>query len=123
MAFNLGSVALRTYNRLESVPDAVSGNITNYAEEAKLYVQNYVQETISNDPIPDKYVTLLIDLTCAYTLGRMAQVGVDFDYSIGEFSVSKGNSSNYDKRVDFYLQQANLGLKLVKPNQFNQTFF
>lgn len=124
--WSLGSVAERAYNRLNDVPTTISGTVMqNYAEESLLKLQNYFETTITTTAIPDTYKTILVDMTCAYALARMAQVGIDFDASIGDFSVSKGNSSNFDNRIDFYVQSAEKGIDAVGKvkSRFYQAFF
>lgn len=123
--WSTGSVSNFAYFRLNDVPTDISGTVmNNYADESRLRLQAVFDTTISSTAIDDRYKTILVDMTCAYTLARMAQIGVDFDTSIGEFSTSAGNSANYDARIKFYTDSAEQGIKAIgRPTRFYQAFY
>lgn len=112
-SWNLGSVATRAYQHIEDVPTTISGTVMqNFADDARKLLQNYTGSTISSTTIPEKYQTVLVNLCVAYTVGRMEGIGVDFDWSLAEFKVSKsGKESSRGKQMDFHLSLVNNDLK------------
>lgn len=82
-----------------------------FAEEAAVDVGLYTGETIDTTNVAQKYQTILINLTAAYTLGYMAGIGVDFDYSLGEFRVGKSGGDKQSNQIQFFLDQANWGIQ------------
>lgn len=112
---NTGSIAERAYNRIDSVPAAISGTVMqNYAEEATRLIENYTGTTIGTTSIGTSHQNILINLCSAYTLSRMIGIGVDFNYSLGDFSVNKGGKESPEsKQVETWLNLATMELKLL----------
>jgi len=107
-----GSVASTALLLLDSVPDAVSGAMATYAEMARNKINAILGTSLSTSGISPTYQTPMIDLTAAFALGKMANVGVDYNWSLGEFSVSKGASSSPEfQQVKFLMDDFNMCMK------------
>ena len=114
MNFNLGSISTRAHNSLNDVPSDVSGAMTEIAYQALLFTNNFLKTSIGSNSIGDAYQSPMINLTKAWTLARMAQVGANYDYRLGDFSVSKGAGTNTEAvQVKTFFDTALLELKSV----------
>lgn len=124
--FNTGSISTFAYNRVDGVPSAISGTVmAQYAELSVYQLENWTGDSIGTTAIDQKYVPFLTEMTVAMTLGRMHGVGIDFNWSLGEFNVSKGSSSSTEVlQIDLALKNAERELSnLSKPNRIYQTFY
>lgn len=123
---NTGSIADFAYNRVDGVPAAISGTVMQQFAEQNVYqLENHTGQSISTSSIDQKYVPFLTDMTVAMTLSRMHGIGVDFNWTLGDFKVSKGQSqSNEALQVDVALKNASMALRnLPKKHRFYQTFY
>ena len=113
--FSLGSVSERAYNGLNDVPTSISGTVmTEIAYQSLLFTNNFLKTSIGSNSIGDAYQSPMINLTKAWTLARMAQVGANYDYRLGDFSVSKGAGTNTEAvQVKTFFDTALLELKSV----------
>jgi len=117
--WSTGSVATYCFDRIDDIPSSISGTpMERIAETIINDLENYTGETIGTTAIPNKYHNILVNLTCAYTLGRMAGIGVDFNFSLGEFSVNPaaGTGRTEFQHIQFFTQQANASLRTVGKN-------
>lgn len=111
---NLGSVADRAWQALEDVPTNISGNVMQIlADQARLYVNNRLRVSIGSNSIADKYQSPIINLTRAFTLSRMNSVGTDFNWTVGEITVNKGQNSEGNTQVSFWLNMAEMELRNI----------
>lgn len=113
---NLGSIALYALDRISEVPSTISGlPMQRIAETTIEDLKNYTGDEISTTDIPVRFQNVLINLTAAYTVGFMAGIGVDFNASLGEFSVNPagGPSSSEKQQMQFFVQQANRSLHYI----------
>ena len=113
--FSLGSVSERAYNGLNDVPTSISGTVmTEIAYQALLFTNNFLKTSIGSNAIGDAYQSPMINLTKAWTLARMAMVGANYDYRLGDFSVSKGAGTNTEAvQVKTFFDTALLELKSI----------
>lgn len=103
-------------NRIDEIPSDITGSpiIYEFANDARIDIQNITGETVSESDVPEKYQSILKNLGAAYTLSRMTGVGIDFDYSLGNFRVNKGKNNDMDtNQMEFFISQANMSLKGV----------
>jgi len=114
-----GSIAEFVKTRIEELPTSAgevgSGTIIQgFIEYAKIDVQNYTGDTISNDNVPEKYANILADLGEAYARARLANAGVQFQVSQGPFNLSRGaDSSVHAQRARELLEKVNRDLKSI----------
>ena len=95
--FNTGSASTFAYNRVDSVPSAISGTVmTQFAEQSVYQLENWTGDSIGTTAFDQKYLPFLVEMTVAMTLSRMHGIGVDFNWQLGEFSVNKGQASNVE---------------------------
>lgn len=123
---NTGSISTFAYNRIDGVPTAISGTVmTQYAEQAVYQLENWTSLSIGTTSIDQSYVPFLVEMTVAMTLGRMHGVGIDFNWSLGEFNVSKGSASSTETlQIDLALKTAERELSnFPKPNRVYQTYY
>lgn len=108
---SIGSVATQVFQRIGSIPTDTSGAVVDLASGAVLMLGNLLNESIAV-PLPANRQNILINLTCMYTLSRMMSAGVDFSYSLGEFSVNKGKGSDANaSQLENFANQVNLEMK------------
>ena len=112
---SLGSLAVASLDRIQDPPSTVSnGSVQNYIEFTMEDIKNWFGETsISTTSVPPKYQNILVNLGAAYVMGRKMGVGVDFDFTLGEFRASRGAASSSPdyQQLKFFVDQANMGLK------------
>ena len=112
--WNLGSVAARAYTMIDSIPSTISGTtMQGYADMARIFVQNWTGAGISSTAISEAYQPVITNLTAMYTVTTMEGTGADFDYSIGEFKVTKAGFSQTKKQSDAFASRANWELKAL----------
>lgn len=94
--WSLGSVRNEVHTLIPSIPVSISGApIDRIADRARLFMEEQTGLSIGSVGIAEKYQPALLHLTCADVLEMMDLVGVDAtDVRLGEFSISKGSSSN-----------------------------
>ncbi len=111
-------------HRIDSVPTNITGSpvIWEYLDDARIDVGNIIGAAISNSSVDEKYQSILKNLAAAYTLARMNGVGVDYDYSLGNFRVSKGAGGSNTQQIDFLLGQVNNSIKNLKTIPFKATY-
>ena len=92
---NTGSIADFAWNRIDGVPSAISGTVMQqYAEESVYQIENHTNKTVGTTSIDQKYVPFLVEATVVKTLARMHGIGVDYDWKLGNFSVTRGKDSS-----------------------------
>lgn len=113
--WSLGSVSTRALQMLEDVPSSISGTVmTDFAEQARIFTQNYTGQTIGSNTIPEKFQNVITNLTAAFTATRMDAIGADFSYSLGEFRVDKSSKETpTGKQAQFFFDMANMELKTI----------
>ena len=95
MAFNLGSVADAAWQQIDGVPANISGTVMqNFAQQSVFYLNNRLNIGLSGNNISDKYGNVLVNLTAAKTLSRMTGIGLNANWSLGEFRIDKGEAGN-----------------------------
>lgn len=112
---SLGSIATQSLDRIQDPPSTVSnGSVQSYIEFAMEDIKNWFGESsISTTAVPVKYQNILVNLGAAYVMGRKLGVGVDFDFSLGEFRASRGAATNSPdaQQLRFFIEQINMGMK------------
>lgn len=96
--WNLGSVATDALILLENIPDSISGApLERVADRQRNKVQEYTGTSIGSNSIGIKYQEAILQLTIAKTAKDMMSIGADASQiKLGDFTVSKGSSSNLD---------------------------
>lgn len=95
MTWNLGSVSDAAWNLIDDVPSAVSGAVMlKMAEIAVNRVENWTRKSVGLTGIDDKYQGVLTYYTAGLTANRMAAIGADSSFKLGEFSEDKGKGAN-----------------------------
>lgn len=95
MSWNTGSIAEYASYLIDAVPSTISGTVMQkMAELSVRQVENFTGQSIGLTGIDSKYHSMLANITAGYTAARMAGVGADFSYQLGEFRVDKGASTN-----------------------------
>lgn len=110
---DLGS---EVFNRINDIPSTLSvGSVKTFIEFSIKDVQNYTGDTISASSVPDKYQNILINLGCAYVIGRKIGVGVASSFELGEFSADRSDLGNSEDALNlkFYLDQATNSMKWI----------
>ena len=123
---NTGSIADFAYNRVDGVPAAISGTVMRQYAEANVYqLENWTGDSIGTTAIDQKYVPFLIEMTVAQTVARMNGIGMNNNWSLGDFSVNKGEgSSTAGLQVQTALDNAKLALRaLGRKNPIYATFY
>ena len=123
---NTGSIADFAYNRVDGVPAAISGTVMRQYAEANVYqLENWTGDSIGTTSIDQKYVPFLVEMTVAQTVARMNGIGMTNNWSLGDFSVNKGEgSSTAGLQVQTALDNAKLALKsLGRKNPIYATFY
>lgn len=94
--WNLGSVATETLIFLADIPDNISGPpLERVADRQRQKVEEYTGVSIGSNSIGIKYQEAILQLTIAKTANTMMSIGTDASQvKLGDFSVSKGSSSN-----------------------------
>lgn len=116
---NTGSLAVMVVNSIDNIPSSVNSgtNIQDWIELGALRVGNYTGNTPTISNVEDKYQPVLFDMGRMFALAKMAGVGVDFNFALGEFSVNKGQSSSSDiAQLDMVAQNVNIELKNLGKN-------
>ena len=95
---NLGSVAATTLDLLEDVPENISGTrLLEISDRQRNKVEEYTGRTIGSNSIEITYQEAILQLTISKTAKDMMSLGADAsNIKLGEFSVSKGSTSNLD---------------------------
>jgi len=108
VVWNLGSVAEQVLLRVEDVPVTISGApLMQMADEQRIFVEEYTGLSIGSVDIAERFQGVLVDLTCAKTLGFMQATGVDANsITLGEFSISKGQGGNLDVMAKYFKAEA-----------------
>ena len=90
------------------------------AYQSMLFANNYLKTSIGSNSIAETYIGPIVNLTKAWTLARMANVGAQFNWHLGEFSVNKGGSANTEQvQVQQFFDMAMAELKNIgKPLRF-----
>ena|SRR3990167_4893909 len=115
MPWTLSGIAAFAYNGLNDVPTSISGAVMqDIALQSVFFVNNYNKTSISGNNISDTHFNPIVNLTKAWTLARMAQVGANFNWSLGEFSVNKGGSNNTEEvQVQQFFDNAMIELNAI----------
>ena len=107
-----GSIAATALLLIDSVPDAVSGAMATYAEMSRNKINAILGTSLGVSGISPSYQTPMIDLTASFALGRMASIGVDYNWKLGEFAVSKGASTSLEyQQIKFLIDDFNMCMK------------
>jgi len=94
-----------------NVTDAM---IRGYLEDAAKDIENYTGTAINTTTIENKYEPILIHLGCANLRSYMTGVGIDFNITQGEFTISKGQESNmHAQQLQYHLDRAMTSLKKI----------
>ena len=109
--YNLGSVAVRAFDLVQDIPSDISGSLPNIAYNAMLYVNSVLRLSIGSQTISEAHFGLITNLTSAMALSRMQNIGVDFNWNLGEFSVSKGAGSGASEQMSFLLGMVNAEIR------------
>lgn len=115
MTSNVGSIAHQAWQTLSDVPSSISGQVMqDIAQQSVFFTNNYLKTSIGSTGIADTYFSILVNLTKAWTLSRMANVGAQFNWHLGEFSVNKGGSNNTEQvQVQQFFDMAMMELKFI----------
>jgi|SRR3990167_83929 len=111
VARNTGSIGALIYDSIDNLPSTISGTIiSDMVDMARIDVQNILDESIGTS-IDEKYQSILYHLGRAQALGKLHSVGVGFNVSLGEFTVSKGATDAIGGEIQSALDRANASLK------------
>ena len=84
------------------------------AYQSILFTNNFLKTGIGSNTIGDTYQSPIVNLTKAWTLARMANVGAQYSWKLGEFSVDKGASSNTEaQQVKIFFDMAMMELRFI----------
>lgn len=111
---------------VQDVPSNISGaTMDEWVELSRIQLNNYLGTSIpSGGAISEAHQPLVFHYVCAYTLASMQGVGIDYDVSLGDFSVNGGGDSREFKQLKFHLDQVNADLKsLGRATRWKQTFY
>jgi hypothetical protein len=111
MTWSLGSVAAAVLDLVQDVPTDVSGSLPAIANMACITVGNILREGIGSNSIPENRYSLVANTTAMLTLGRMHNVGLDFNWTLGQWSVAKGTSSPVAAQISLFAGLINNELK------------
>lgn len=112
--WNLGSIGDQVYNSVDNIPTTISGLLPAISYAAVQKVQNYTGQTVGSVGIAEKYQPALTYFAMADALMRMSTQGADVSsISLGDFSVSKGASSNIVSAAESYEKRAKDELKVL----------
>ena len=100
--WNLGSVGTRVFDR-----------VTNMSWIALQYVNNYLRETTGSNAIGENRQSVVTNAAAMLTLGRMHNVGLDFNFNLGQFGITKGMSSPVSAQVQIFADMVNMELKMI----------
>lgn len=115
--WNIGSVATRIFDLIQDIPTDVSGSLPNIAYMALLEINNLLGESTGSQAIPDNRQSLVTNLTAAKTLSRISQIGVDFDWRLGEFSASKGSGGVDAGQMQSLLSSVNAEISYIRADR------
>ena len=76
-------------------------------------MENYTGQAIGSTAIADRYQQALVDLTAAAVLIAMETQGSDNSYSLGPFSVTKGQGSSSSSAAAKFEDRGMEGLQLL----------
>ena len=95
VSMNTGSLAQLVRDSIDSVPTSVDSgtNIVDWINLGAQRAANYTGQTVSTDNVAAAFQPMLFDWGRVMVLSKMMGVGVDFNVSLGEFSVSKSEAS------------------------------
>ena len=119
----MGSIADRAWQGLNDVPSDISGAVMQtIAYQAVLFTNNYLRTGIGSNSIGDTHQSPIINLTKAWTLARMSDVGAQFNWSLSDFSVDKGAGTNTEAmQVKQFFDMAMMELKFIgRPMSFSK---
>jgi len=118
MVWNLGSVADNAWQQIDGVPSNISGAVMqSFAQQAVFYLNNRLNVGISGNSISDKYCNALVNLTAAKTLSRIAGIGLNANWSLGEFTISKGEAGNQiANQIKWHLNEAETEIAWIARN-------
>ena len=106
---NTGSVALFIFNSISPMPSNVSGLLSEIVHQNVHLMELYTGDTISTDPLSDRYLDPLRNLSTAQTLRLLAvQDGGVQSVTIGELST---NNTNLRDMAKGFEEMGMLGLK------------
>lgn len=110
-------------NLIDSVPSAISGTVmAEFADQSRLLINNILRVSIGSNAFSDAYQNLAVNLTAFKTLSRMTGVGANYNWTLGQFSVNKGASSNTDElQAKMLLDQVNMEILGLQQNNIIDT--
>lgn len=120
--YNLGNVADRAYQGLNDVPTAISGAVMEtLAYQALLFVNNYTKNNVGSNAIDETHLSPVVNLTKAWTLARMANVGTNVNWKIGELQIDEGTSNAEAQQIKIFYETAIMELKSIgRPIAFSK---
>lgn len=123
--YNVGSIADFAWQRIDSVPSAISGAVmVGMATTSIFELENFTGTSIGTTAFDQKYVPYLVDMTTALTLGRMNGVGVDAaNFRLGDLSIDKRQSPAI-AQMEMHLKNAQQALIAIgRPNKVYASFY
>lgn len=116
---SLGSIANVVQTELDNIPTSISGApLTRMCQGVRIYVENYCGQTIGDTAIAEKYQPAIIDLAKAKVLARLNEEGSDAsDISLGDFSISKGESSQLTASMNMFQKSGEEALRIIGRKQ------
>lgn len=112
---SLSGVGIQIHGLVENIPSTISGAILlNLIDQQRRFIELYTGLTVGSPTISDRFQLPLINLTIAELLHYMQLVGVDASsVSIGDFSISKGQGSNFSDAANLFRERGIEQLKNV----------
>jgi hypothetical protein len=125
-SYNTGSIAQRIRDRIHGIPTTVDSgtNLSDWADEARIRFNNAAGTSLVSSSFDESYLPVLTDWACLQVLSKLHGINVDFNASLGEFSISKSDSQSPEsKQIDFYAKSVESELKNFRKIPFKQTFY
>ena len=125
MATTKATLAQRIRDRVANIPaEVTNAMIEGYIEDAASDAKAWLRTSVNLNDVPEEHQGLLVNLGEAYLRSRLSGVGVDFNVTQGEFTVSRGQESDvHTKQVQFLIDRVNTSLRLLgRPCLFKKVF-
>jgi hypothetical protein len=101
MPWNLGSFATELLLLIPNVSDNVSGALLRIIDRERLFVEEYTGATLGSTAIPEKYQAAVLARSMYKVYSMIQADGSDSsNVRLGDFSVSKGTSSNLSEALN-----------------------
>lgn len=120
--WNIGSVSNSVYNIVENIPTSISGaELNNIVERKIAFCESYTGQNVGTENILIQWQGILVNLSAAEVTSLMQLQGADVSsFSLGDWSVNKGKSSNLDAVSERFQE---IGMNELKTIGVKQSFY